>query len=75
MHPYANAGGDSGVAAFEVAADSITVQFRDGATYLYNYAETGSSHIEQMKQLAVGGSGLNSYINRYVRKSYAARLR
>ena len=75
MRPYANVGGDSGVAAFEVAADSITVQFRDGATYLYNYLRTGSAHIEQMKQLALGGSGLNSYINRCVRKSYAARLK
>ena len=75
MQRYLNAGGDSGVAAFEIGQDSITVQFHDGAAYLYNHASAGPANIEQMKQLALGGRGLNSFINRYVRKGYAARLR
>lgn len=75
MQRYLDAGGDSGVAAFEISQDSIIVQFHDGAAYLYNHASAGSSNIEQMKQLALSGRGLNSFINRYVRKRYVARLR
>jgi len=37
MQRYLNTGGDSGVAEFAIALDSITVQFHDGAAYLYNH--------------------------------------
>lgn len=30
MEPYANRGGDSGIVAYELAAQSIVVQFEDG---------------------------------------------
>jgi len=75
MERYPNLSGRSGIAFFELGTDSITVQFRDGATYLYNHDSAGAPHINQMKQLARAGSGLNSYIDRYVYKNYAARLR
>jgi hypothetical protein len=74
MQQYGNYGGDSGVAAFEIGSDSITVEFSDGATYLYNYQVTGSANVEEMKRLALSGTGLNSYINRHVRKAYAMKL-
>lgn len=75
MQHYANLGRNSGVRAFEVGSNLIDVQFNDGSVYRYTYASTGSTYIEQMKQLAVAGRGLNSFIGRYVRKNYAARLR
>jgi len=74
MTPYANRGGDSGVAAFEVGADFIVVQFTTGARYLYNHAATGAANIARMKELALDGHGLNEFINRHVRKLYARRL-
>jgi len=75
METYKNLGGDSGVSSFEIGLDFIRVRFKDGAQYLYNYASAGSSKIEQMKSLASAGHGLNAYINRYARKSYARRER
>ena len=75
MQRYGNLGGDSGVAAFEIGDDSIKVQFSTGAVYLYTYQSAGSHNIEEMKRLALAGKGLNSFINRQVRKAYAARLR
>lgn len=75
MQPYANRSGNSGVRAYECAADSISVKFSDGSVYLYTYASCGAGHCEQMKGLAASGSGLNSFINRHVRRGYAARLR
>ncbi len=73
MEAYANKGGDSSVAAYEIGNDGIRVRFQDGAVYLYSYGKPGSHHVEQMKTLARNGVGLNSYINRNVRKEYAAR--
>ncbi|KAB2833130.1 MAG: hypothetical protein F9K48_09090 [Candidatus Brocadia sp.] len=71
MNLYKNLGGDSGVHSFEIGPDCIKVQFLDGVNYTYNYAVTGMDHVERMKELAIFGQGLNSYINKYVRKLYA----
>lgn len=71
MERYRNLNGDSGVAAYEIHPDSIRVQFNNTAkVYAYSYARAGREHVEQMKRLAAGGSGLNSYIMRNVQKLY-----
>jgi len=75
MERYKNLGSDSGISAYEITADSITVKFTTGATYLYNYESTGKEDIEKMKSLAQKGEGLNSYIGKYVRKRFAKKLR
>ncbi len=75
MTRYRNLSGNSGVYAYESGNDNIVVQFNDGATYLYNYSIPGSSDVENMKRLALNGSGLNSYISTNVRKRYASKLR
>ena len=75
MERYKNVGGDSGVTGYEIGSDYIRVQFSDGSVYLYTYASAGSNNIEQMKKLAIAGNGLNSFINRNVRKSYERKER
>jgi len=75
MERYKNLGGDSGIVAYEIADESIKVQFRDQSLYLYNYQRPGSQHVEHMKELAINGRGLNSFISRIVRKNYASKLR
>lgn len=70
-----NIGRDSGVIAYEIGDDFIKVEFDDRSLYLYNYGSAGRQNIEEMKKLAVVGEGLNSYINRYVKKAYASKLR
>lgn len=75
MESYKNLGGDSNVAAYEIGSDSIKVQFRDDTLYTYTYQSAGQSNIEQMKSLAIAGQGLNSFINRVVKKSYASKSR
>ena len=74
MKRYRNRGGDSGVVAYEIGPTSITVKFSD-AVYLYTYQSAGRANIERMKRLAIAGEGLNSFINRCVRKRYAKKLR
>ena len=75
MERYKNLGGDSGVSAYEIGAESITVQFNTGAVYHYTYRSAGSANIEKMKLLAVAGKGLNSFITRNVKKGYESKLR
>lgn len=72
MDFYQNPGGNSGVYAFLIDDNSITVEFSKSGVYLYNYSKPGSSHVEQMKSLALSGIGLNSYIGKHVRDNYAA---
>ncbi len=74
MNRYENLGHNSGVAAYEIADDSITVQFNDGGLYLYNYSMPGKAYVDQMKQLALNGEGLNSLISREIRKNYYLKL-
>lgn len=75
MEIYKNLSGNSGVISYEIGDDYIIVQFREGATYLYNYESAGAETVEQMKQHAISGEGLNSFINTGVGEQYAERLR
>lgn len=72
MQDYQNLGGNSGVSAYEINEDSISVKFKTGTVYKYSNGSAGSAHIENMKKLAIAGTGLNSYINTNpeVRKGY-----
>jgi hypothetical protein len=75
MERYKNLGGNSGVSAYEVAQGSITVQFKDGSVYTYTSQSAGTANLTEMQHLAATGNGLNSFINRVVRKGYAEKLR
>ena len=71
MEKYRNSGGGSGVSSFEIGSDNIIVKFSGNTrTYKYSYKRAGHQHVENMKQLAKGGRGLNSYIMRYVKNLY-----
>ncbi len=74
MQRYSNYSGNSGVTGYEIGSNFIDIQFQDGAVYRYTYNSAGASYVEQMKQLAVNGKGLSSFISRYVKNNYAARL-
>ncbi len=74
MEKYKNVAGNSGVIAYEAGADFIKIEFIDGSVYLYSYRNPGKVHVENMKMLAGGGRGLSTYISRYVRVNYEAKL-
>jgi hypothetical protein len=71
---YTNNTGASNINSYHYESDRITVTFNGGATYLYTYTSAGAQEIEQMKTLADSGQGLNSFINRNVRLSYAEKI-
>jgi hypothetical protein len=75
VEPYRHLDGDTGVMYYESGPDFIRVQFRNGATYVYDHTRPGSDHVEQMKALAHAGKGLSTYISQFVRASFARRER
>ncbi|RIV80193.1 hypothetical protein D2V17_20230 [Aurantiacibacter xanthus] len=75
MEPYRDWDNDSGVRAFEISEGQIDIQFKTGAVYRYTSSSVGSINFNQLVDLARAGEGLNSFINRVVRKLYSARLR
>lgn len=72
MEIYKNFGGDSNVLGFEIGNEHITVWFIGGKrSYTYSYSgKAGRIHVDKMKSLALGGSGLNGYINSNVKYLY-----
>lgn len=74
MNRYRNLAGNSGVSAYSLGEDSVTVRFRDGRVYLYTNASAGAANIAQMKRLAVAGRGLSTFISRTVHDRFAQKL-
>lgn len=71
MERYSNRSGSSEVSAYEIGNDFLEVKFSETfRTYTYSYRRGGNAHVENMKRLAINGSGLNSYINRHVKNLY-----
>lgn len=62
----------TGVKGFGINENYIIVQFKDDRTYLYNEHFPGKEHVFIMKQKALKGERLGSYINQHVRDNYFA---
>ena len=75
MESCANKGGTSAVLVYEIADDSVTVRFKDGAEYAYTHASAGRENVERMKQSARDGQGLNTFINTVVKYKYLRRVK
>lgn len=73
MKRYKNLSRDSGVVAYDIGNESISVQFTDGCVYLYTYHSAGSTNVEHMKSLAISGQGLSSFISQAVKKQFASK--
>jgi hypothetical protein len=73
MKKYKNLGGNSGVNMYENGNDFIRVMFNDGSIYKYTYTSAGIDYIEEAKNLADCGQGLNSFIMTNMRKLYESK--
>lgn len=70
-----NTSGAKGVEFYEIKDESLITQFVDGSIYQYTYESAGTEIIEQMKQLALAGEGLTTFINQHVKDKYAKKLK
>ena len=63
MKPYkSRSGKTSGVTAFEIGTDFISVQFRGGTIYKYSKSSCGEDAVQTMSTLATKSNGLSTYI-------------
>ena len=75
MEKYKNLSGKSPVTSFEIGEDFIRVQFSGGHIYRYTNVSAGFRNIEHMKQLAIKGRGLGTFISKKVHDKYARKER
>ena len=68
------AGRETGVRAFALLPDAIALQFSDGRVYLYTQDVPGERHVRAMRERAVAGRGLSTYVSQHVQQRYAGRL-
>jgi len=71
MKTYKNLSGDSAIAAYEIGNSFIKIKFSGGDTYTYNHKIPGKVVVEKMKDLALKGRGLGSYIMDEVKTNFA----
>jgi len=63
MKEYNSTGGKtSGVTAYEIGEDFISVQFRGGTIYKYSNSSCGIDAVQAMTNLALNSNGLSTYI-------------
>ncbi len=74
MHRYRNTSGESGVVAYDLDTDSITIQFTGGDRYLYTERSAGAENIARMQELAREGRGLSTFVSQHIRSRYARKL-
>ena len=74
MQRYGNQSRESGVVAYDIDADRIVVQFRNGDRYLYTEDSAGAANIATMQALARAGRGLSSFISQHVHDRYARKI-
>ena len=72
MQRYRNLDGHSGIAEYELAPGRIFIRFVSGPEiYEYDQECPGAQHVRRMKEHAMEGRGLATYINQHVRAKYA----
>ena len=74
MQRYNNLSGQSGVLAYEIGKDSITIEFVGGERYLYTARSAGAENIAKMQELARAGRGLSTFVSQHIRTRYARKL-
>jgi hypothetical protein len=72
---YKNLSGKSTVAKFELKKDGITVRFTDHTVYRYTNQSADPETISKMKELAVAGKGLGTFIDANVKDRFLRKIK
>ena len=71
MREYGNGNGNSGITGYEIGTDYIDIEFRNAKVYRYKEANIGRLNFLNMIVAAIIGSGLNSFINKFIRGKHS----
>jgi len=73
MQRYADHSGRSGIIAFELGEDYLDVRFTSGDVYRYTSRRPGAQDLAHMKELALRGEGLSTFISRHIGVRYDSK--
>lgn len=72
---YKNKSGDSKVARFQLLKGAVTVVFTDRSAYRYTNQSATPGNIQKMKELAVAGKGLGTFISTHLKDRFSRKVR
>ena len=72
---YQNLSGKSTVVSYKILKDSVTVVFTSHRKYIYSNQSAGRLNVKQMKDLAIAGKGLGTFIDTNLKEGYARKIR
>ena len=72
---YQNAGGKSKVVRYHIAKDAMTIEFADCSKYIYTNQSATPQNITKMKELAVAGKGLGTFIDKNLKDKFLRKIR
>jgi hypothetical protein len=67
MERYRDSSGKSAIYGYELLPEGIQIHYKDGTSCLFTNSGSGAQHISRMRQLAIVGYGLSSYIKKYLK--------
>ncbi|TDK29570.1 hypothetical protein [Luteimonas terrae] len=73
LQAYGNRHGGSGVRAFAILGDTLSVEFVDGAVYDYRRRDVGARRFDAACAAARTGRGLSTCVSRHLRDRFAIR--
>ncbi|MGN6417912.1 MAG: hypothetical protein ACTHMC_10500 [Pseudobacter sp.] len=74
MEHYLNKSGTSPITRFKIEAQKVTVWYNDDTSYTYSYARAGQPIVDRIKELAIAGEGLATYISRQAKFLYDHKI-
>ena len=72
---YKNLGGKSKVLRYEIAKDGMTIKFVDSSVYRYTNQSADPENIAKMKELALAGKGLGTFIDANLKDRFLRKIR
>ncbi len=72
---YKNLGGKSVVSTYKIKKDSVTIRFADHSVYIFSNQSAGRLNVDKMKELAVAGKGLGTFITTTLKDRFARKVR
>ncbi len=75
VYRYKNLGGKSTVARYQLEKDYVVIHFTDSSTYRYTVQTADPANIKKMKELAIAGKGLGTFIEKNLKDRWANKIR
>ena len=74
MEHYLNKCGKSPITRFHIEDEKVTVWYNDDTSYSYSYARAGKPVVDRIKELALQGEGLATFISQQAKFLYDHKI-